>query len=838
MATIFNNNESFNVDSGNLVSNSLCYTENNFNEESKSIFYILLVCFAVGGLGDIIFGIKFAQYILNSFPSIHITLLTGDRNDISQQAQQNKINFVQKALNAYVNRVTVVGSLSLSPAFLDCPREFKIMYVVPAVGNNIKISLTGNYAGASYNRLYYNSYNFSEYNTPSKTNSETGVPNGNGQLGLLLSTDDKLLPAPPLLNTVINNRPFSLAYFYMDEATVFKAHVKGQKEYESQDEYNVRAKNELYKAHYELSTCFLHYFNLLKNYSRSYNSLYENQSPSGIAILCKHGMIDNLVNFIEKYLYPDAQNVNELKKLGEILRAKVYKENGKMLIEMIDYCRMDSKEMFALYQRSLPTVFISGDQSITDFISVNQYPDQDIFYQIMGWKMNLAQALGIKEITNACGKIPKGVLINLKNNPNADFRLRGLRLVENTLNFALKHGGDVEGRCTYYKHSDQLGTQVYSDLVIKLKSYEIDFLYSILDTGQGTVKLTQKNNNFMDFKPKQNLHHTQNEMYLDWLRGSNSSKGSIYVRVFPYVLNGDSQPVNIGIPVGDHNNPGCKSILSRAEQKINTLSNTYFAVTRSVAAIGMASIVNQLIRRNSILKKHLTYTYASLDTRCLNVKSLLPGMVLFSERAPTSMSLKEFLNNPDIYDVGALSSVLLQLFWIIYKLQWEGEVVHNGFQLESSILVEPLNSPRVIDLDNIPTDVGSDIWSGGFEEKVGTIDMKLPVKFLVRIQDFSNSRFTIEQTIFSSVADDTSDTAHNYSPLKLLQSRDHDKNVFMETYKEVFNGKALTYSLPYLLIQLSIFYGNTLVQKPKLSRYPSTDFSNLFNGDEVLHVVE
>ena len=234
---------------------------------------------------------------------------------------------------------------------------------------------------------------------------------------------------------------------------------------------------------------------------------------------------------------------------------------------------MDSKDMFALYQRSIPLVFISGDQSVTDFISTNQYPNQDIFYQIMAWKKELAAALGMSQIPSACGKIPAHILVALKNNPHADFRLRGLRLVENTLLFALNGS---PGACQPYLSSDQLGTETYERLVTELKSHKLQFLYKIQQINNQAVNLTQTNPMVSDFKPQQiNLGEqeewlkilsigSQSGMYIDWLRGSkSSSKGSIYVSIFPYLLNGDRQPAFYGIPVGESDKSGCKNILAK-----------------------------------------------------------------------------------------------------------------------------------------------------------------------------------------------------------------------------------------------------------------------------------
>jgi hypothetical protein len=834
------NDKVFTVDARALINNSLCYNQGNFNQENnRAPFHVLLVCFSVGGFGDIIFGIKFARYILNTFPTTHITFLTGDNSNLILKAQKSALDFVEKALlSDYTNRVRVVASRllrygNLAVRVIECHHVFRIMYVVPAV-SRAQILLTGNYSAASYLNLHSNSYNFTEYNAPAAQfgAAQTGVPyNGEGQLGILLSTDDELLPTPPLLDAVINRRPFSLAYFYTDKRNVD----------------NLAGTNPLL----ELSLCFLEYFTLIRKESVNYISLSPNQNPSGIAILCKHRMINNLADFIETD--PSAGKIDELQALGKVLRDKVYKEDGKMLIEMINYCAMDSKDMFALYQRSIPLVFISGDQSVTDFISTNQYPNQDIFYQIMAWKKELAAALGMSQIPSACGKIPAHILVALKNNPHADFRLRGLRLVENTLLFALNGS---PGACQPYLSSDQLGTETYERLVTELKSHKLQFLYKIQQINNQAVNLTQTNPMVSDFKPQQiNLGEqeewlkilsigSQSGMYIDWLRGSkSSSKGSIYVSIFPYLLNGDRQPAFYGIPVGESDKSGCKNILAKVWWKAEPDTSMSCIVTRAVAAIGMAHIVNNIFRSSSPLQYHLTYTYASLDTRCFPDSSLMPGMLLFSERAPTSMSFRSFLQNPEICDIGALSSVLLQLFWIIYKLQHIGGVVHNALNVDSNILVESLGSPRSITLDELPHSDG-DIWSKNIERHQGSNILKLPVKFLVRIQGFSNSRFNYDKISYISIGATknihgrTQNNSFSSSPTSNITAREHDKNVLFQEYPMLFQGNVIKYSLPFLLSELAGFCGPFLKEKPKLVRYPCTDFPQLFSEGSVEPVEE
>lgn len=92
-------------------------------------------------------------------------------------------------------------------------------------------------------------------------------------------------------------------------------------------------------------------------------------------------------------------------------------------------------DMLSLFQHSLPVVFISGDQTLTDFITVNVHIGVGtckVYYQIFSWKQSLAYAL-----THSTGeliaKINAVELIKVKTNPNNDFRYAGMAFVSSAI---------------------------------------------------------------------------------------------------------------------------------------------------------------------------------------------------------------------------------------------------------------------------------------------------------------------------------------------------------------------------------------------------------------------
>ena len=546
MTTIrtFDDNRSFTV-------NDL---ESDFNTIATTPVSVLVLCVEAGGFGDIVFGIKFVKYLLNSFPLVYVTIMTDDKGKY--------VDFIEKGIGVYMdqsreNRVEVIdivtqdtpyyflfqtqqylllpGSIRKNKTInntgiktitedtysrlisndrfrrfvqerddLDIrylvnynniewkqvnwileeflshfnrdiyPLEYKFMpehqynvfYITPDI-KDLTIIFIGNYAYKNVEKLYFNSYKFSEYNSSGRGGFLTGI--GNNDLGLMLNSYDSFLPISKHIEVLLNDRRFSIAYFYTDMDNACKMpegecdETGGNECYET-GKYACIMKN--------LTKCLVEYIETIK-------TLRINDED--IVIISKRKIFDSIITFIDNYSGND-RDINYYKQdFSKFLKDKKWVDPASTLsngITIIDFCAMSQSEMRGLYQRSLPTVFVSGDQSITDFISVNKYFTKDIFYQIFNWKKSLASGLGVTPPDSTCGRISREKLKQIKDNPNHDFRLNGLKVVESTLVFSLSEV-PLTG-CNYFGYIRQLNTSTYSELIQAFTSHEEDLLYSFV----------------------------------------------------------------------------------------------------------------------------------------------------------------------------------------------------------------------------------------------------------------------------------------------------------------------------------------------------------------------
>ena len=61
-------------------------------------------------------------------------------------------------------------------------------------------------------------------------------------------------------------------------------------------------------------------------------------------------------------------------------------ETPNIFLEFADFCPVSPSQMFGLYQHALSVNFVTGDQSLSDFISSHRDFDGPLYYQIFSWK--------------------------------------------------------------------------------------------------------------------------------------------------------------------------------------------------------------------------------------------------------------------------------------------------------------------------------------------------------------------------------------------------------------------------------------------------------------------
>ena len=702
--TVRSPHDMFQIDDRSLIANTRCYLGSKL--EANQRLNVILVVFEANGLGDLVFGAKFAEYLVKGWPSLHVTILT------SNESQEDAFRFVQKPLLSYLDvtydtlldaadpnyrvqhhadgRITVInGGGRVSDAFYldtgDTGKVYHVLFVTPSLGPPSNIVIYGPHSAATMDHLRTNCYQFGEYNSdPDPEDVLTGVPSARcrfEQVGLMLESFDTAYPLPAFLTSVLNGRTFSLFYCY---ASAFvDSQVNGPLTL-----FNNPTQN-------KVGNLILAMYAYLEN-------LQALPETGQIVVVMKKGSRRAFTSFgtlVEagNFNHPELggkradltdERIAQITQVAAAIRARKTPK-----FEFIDWCLVPKAQALALYQRSLPVIMVSGDQSLTDFISVNPYFHRaTVYYQVFGWKKDLAQSMGIPA-GHGIGKIASAQLQMMKTDPKMDFRLKGLTIVESLLVRAWHNlqGYAVNGclpfnQCT---GGDQLGVDVYARTVKGILDYEDDFLYEVhpmvAGDGGSIIQLRMKNG-VQEFTG--NLQFLPPYM-ANWFKGSKA--GNIHLSFHPYGQNVENQP---------HQDATC------AVLNFSVFGNPY-RVSPSIMSIGAARLCNNAIQLQAKLARatpeivqempayereqlrqvvsgevptaalNLAYVYGTLDTTCLiNVPTR--GMVICREYNPMSSQLDTFLSSKEC-TVHDMCSILYQVIRTLRALNTPamGNLIHN-----------------------------------------------------------------------------------------------------------------------------------------------------------------
>ena len=448
---------------------NLTFETNKFNEliEKYNIVDSFKIICTVGdttGYGDIIFFIKFVKYLLSQYEKIKIIIVISSRKEtfISNNLNpyliytNNKIKTIQKGNNRLE---LIVGYVNDNKLCSEYEIDGDILFIVPKT--NVSINLKYK----NLETIKKNSYTLSEYNSMenhSKATISTGI--GLKNIGMLDNN----------FSNTINNikQPFSITYIYLDEQSIYEYYFEPAKIKFEIDQNIIWDLKTLFKnIKIKLNKKFLkdEYFEdflLDDNYAivifikicleyRNYLDELSKLTDSQILIYFRGECVNRIKTFVQKLKKSQIKTL----KLESLYYNLLL--NPRFTFEKLPQKSYD--EMRVLYEHCLPIVFISGDQSLTDFITLNKYYinnyNYGIYYQIFSWKQNLAESLGSKNYI--CFKINSTILNELAYNPNFDFRYRGMIFVHSLLLFALQYKLglnniciDLDSKKTIYKLID------------------------------------------------------------------------------------------------------------------------------------------------------------------------------------------------------------------------------------------------------------------------------------------------------------------------------------------------------------------------------------------------
>ena len=414
-----------------------------------SMFKVICVLADTAGFGDVIFFTKFVKYLSRQYPNISLSIaITNKKRDF--------IKNILKPCKIYIGKETEIhpsGNKNIEcyicdiidDQFLKSEHIFEgdILFIAPKT--NVKIKLKYLYP----EKIKNNTYVLSEYNPTKKAM-------GNINTGLHKKADS-------LTGIHLNNYPetfnsekelYSITYIYAEDAYMEEYAFKPSSiTFQISKEENWDLRTLFYNLNFDTDELIFEdeYYENELQFTETHDFITKLK-----LCLSFREYLNDIVNFTNKKvkIYYRGESVDALKQFVDELSRKDIKilkleslehnlfSNDKLHFEKLPLKTYE--EMRNLYEHSIPIIFISGDQSITDFLSVNKYKNSDdlsIYYQIFEWKQNFADSLGSKYFI--CFKMEKDTLDDIVTNPTFDFRYKGMLFIHSVLLYALKYKFDI-----------------------------------------------------------------------------------------------------------------------------------------------------------------------------------------------------------------------------------------------------------------------------------------------------------------------------------------------------------------------------------------------------------
>ena len=368
---------------------------------------ILILTSTCNGFGDVIFSCKLKQYIKDWYGNlVQVKIATNSVNQFTSMGEQlqDLIHLKTKQKDTQCrefnnmkafNGTEFINNNSLVPEDLNI---FDLYFVAP-----ITYDFSPNFKeihSLVNNSNRFNTFFLCEYNYPIHKDILFNVGIGNDRLGIFLITPEFKLEKIPSLT-----KPYSIIYI---------------------------AENDVH-----LNPCYEGFLELL-------TSKYK---LPDLDVVCPPWMKYTITyegNKIRRKINKHYSKISFVYKTNEGLKTEVlsdnYENKGKLTFRF-DIFPVPFKTVLSLYQHSLPHVLLTGDQSITDFISL-RYEDSVPFYQGLPWKQNfytnLAKALPQKFFKSY--KTSCGTLEAIKYNPKLtrfvkknDFRINAKPLMDTVI---------------------------------------------------------------------------------------------------------------------------------------------------------------------------------------------------------------------------------------------------------------------------------------------------------------------------------------------------------------------------------------------------------------------
>lgn len=376
---------------------------------------VLIICNPCMGFGDIVFGMKFFQY-LKEWYNCEIQIATTNPGGFKQLGMKDNMFLLKsKSKNVQCRKAKLLHFYTVNGDLTDIP-NVDLIFIAP---------LTADY-NADYSDIkklipYSNKLNtffLSEYNDSTRKNIDFHTGIGNNRYGLFL-TDT---PSGNKLNQIKN--PYSVIYI---AETISRA-------------------TSCYSAFIEM---------IVKKYHSKY-SKFDIVVPEWIAKGVKKNK--KLIKTLSKYY-----------NIEVVLKGSQSSYTDDTLFIRGDILPLPNADMMQLIKHSVRDILLTGDQSITDALSCCS-KTKNIFYQIAPWKENFGKQLSkelpnkyLKKKSTSCGTI-NAIKYNSKYknfNSSWDFRILARPKIDAIFLAAIKR-----------KKNNEIGerTREFENLILKSKT--------------------------------------------------------------------------------------------------------------------------------------------------------------------------------------------------------------------------------------------------------------------------------------------------------------------------------------------------------------------------------
>lgn len=675
-------------------------------------FTVICALGVTAGFGDLIFFVNFVKYLSQQYSDIKINIVIPENKKqfICSNLNIGKIysDKSEEVINSDINNMNLYVSIQYSEDNVTEIRtsmeiDGDILFIPPKTkGLNIQYTKP--------DVIRDNSYTLSEYNPlpHGESSITTGIKN---KAGLLLDN---------YKNSINQEKEeYSISYIYTLKYMVqnefrfkpseIRFKIDDTKIWDLKtlfDKLNIKINNELLldKYYEDLQEYEEHglvvYIKICINF-RDYLNELDKLSKSVIKVYYRGESFENLKEFLNSLSKKKRKILNLTSLYNYFFNSTRFK--------FVQLPPKTHDEMLILYEHSLPVVFISGDQSLTDFISVNKYHGyefkNDIYYQIFYWKSKLAKQLGGKEYI--CCKIPKETLRKIYTNPDNDFRYKGMIYIQSVLLYALEYklrlAGIKENICIDLDSADDISKLVQHYSVPNYKRIYSDYM-SNGDKNNNLLLKIKKNKleimpNSKPFNIDMILGKINNQKFASWLIGTKVP--DIYIKYNDIISSEDTTVTNLK----------CNSlIINIPDSEVVLPKNIHILVIY---------IILEYIRHERYIDQNLIRTFGSFilsENECnkevkdkINViiedKTSI-NTILFQENVEGKyIQFSEYLKTIDVVvDMNILSEIIDNVSYVLLELQKsEYKIVHNNLTCDNIYInfgYKKTVSVKIINFDN------------------------------------------------------------------------------------------------------------------------------------------